>query len=229
MAGAGIILQARFASSRLPGKALALIAGRTVLEHCLRRLRSTGVAPVVLATTRRPEDDALAEVAAGLGVDVYRGETDDVLGRFLSAADSAGFDLIVRATGDNPGTDIEAPARLLAAQRESGADYVWEDGLPYGGAVEVVTRGALARAAGAASAPDDREHVTPYIRRNTGIFSVRRLLAPAAIRRPDLRMTVDTPEDLDRMRALFARTRSEMPSLRHLIVAAGPAARRGAA
>jgi spore coat polysaccharide biosynthesis protein SpsF (cytidylyltransferase family) len=61
---AGIILQARIDSSRLPGKALALIGGKSILEHCLRRLMCAGIAPVVLATTNRPEDDALTWVQA---------------------------------------------------------------------------------------------------------------------------------------------------------------------
>ena len=106
---AGIILQARLGSSRLPRKALAAIAGQTILEHCLRRLMFAGVAPVVLATTDRPEDQALAAVAQHLGASVFRGDADDVLGRFVAAAEAFDFDHVVRATGDNPGVDIQAP------------------------------------------------------------------------------------------------------------------------
>lgn len=218
---AGIILQARFGSSRLPGKALATIAGRTILDHCLRRLLSAGVAPVVLATTDRTEDTALVEVANDLGAWVFRGDAHDVLGRYLAAADAFGFDTIVRATGDNPGVDIQAPGRLLSALRDYSADYVFEDGLPRGAAVEAVTRDALARAAGETTQPYDREHVTPYIRRNTDIFRVMQIPAPAPLRRPDLGLTVDTAEDLEHVRSLFARTGFDMPSLRHLIEASG--------
>jgi spore coat polysaccharide biosynthesis protein SpsF len=114
---AGIILQARLGSSRLPRKALAAIAGQTILEHCLRRLMFAGVAPVVLATTDRPEDQALAAVAQDLGAFVFRGDADDVLGRFVAAAEAFDFDHIVRATGDNPGVDIQAPGRFVYAKR----------------------------------------------------------------------------------------------------------------
>jgi spore coat polysaccharide biosynthesis protein SpsF (cytidylyltransferase family) len=222
---AGIILQARLGSSRLSRKALAAIAGQTILEHCLRRLMFAGVAPVVLATTDRPEDQALATVAQHLGASVFRGDADDVLGRFVAAAEAFDFDHVVRATGDNPGVDIQAPGRLLAALRLGEADYVYEQGLPYGGAVEAVTRAALVRAAKEARRPDDREHVTTYVRRNSHVFSVIQLAAPAPLRRPDVRVTVDTAEDLAHVRMLFERTGHDLPSLRQLIEAAGRAAR----
>ncbi len=218
---AGIILQARLGSSRLPRKALASIAGQTILEHCLRRLMFAGVAPVVLATTDRPEDQALAAVAQHMGAGVFRGDARDVLGRFVAAAEAFGFDHIVRATADNPGTDIQAPGRLLAALRIAEADYVCEHGLPYGAAVEAVTREALVRAAQEATRPDDREHVTTYVRRNSHLFCVVQLAAPAPLRRPDVRLTVDTAEDLAHVRALFERTGHDLPSLRQLIEAAG--------
>lgn len=222
---AGIILQARLGSSRLPRKALAAIAGQTILEHCLRRLMFAGVAPVVLATTDRPEDQALAAVAHHLGAAVFRGDADDVLGRFVAAAEAFDFDHIVRATGDNPGVDIQAPGRLLGALRLGEADYVCEQGLPYGGAVEAVTRDALVRAAKEATRPDDREHVTTYVRRNSDLFYVVQLAAPAPLRRPDVRVTVDTADDLAHVRTLFERTGHDLPSLRQLIEAAGRPAR----
>jgi spore coat polysaccharide biosynthesis protein SpsF len=217
----GIILQARFASTRLPGKALERIGSRTLLEHCLARMLSAGVARVVLATTTNVEDDALGVIAERMGVSVFRGAVTDVLGRYAAAAEAFGFDRVVRATGDNPAVDIGAPGRLLAALRTNRVDYVWEDGLPYGGAVEAMTAAALRHAAEAATHPEDREHVTPYIRRSTQRFRILQTTAPAPLSRPDVRVTVDTPEDLARMRELFARTGTENPTLRQIIEAAG--------
>jgi spore coat polysaccharide biosynthesis protein SpsF (cytidylyltransferase family) len=218
---AGIILQARFDSSRLPGKALATIGNRTILEHCLRRLMRAGVAPVVLATTTRADDDALDATARSLGVGVFRGDVSDVLGRFVSAAEAFDFDLVVRATGDNPCVDMHAPGRLLDVLRTTQADYACEDGLPYGAAVEAVTRGALQRAAHESHHVEDREHVTVYVRRNTPSFRVVVAAAPAGLRRPDVRVTVDTAADLAYVRQLYARTGVDMPSLQHIIEAAG--------
>jgi spore coat polysaccharide biosynthesis protein SpsF len=217
----GIVLLARMASSRLPGKALQTVGGWVILEHCLRRLMASGVARVVLATTTQPEDNALVEVARRIGVPVFRGDSDDVLGRTVRAAEEFGFDPVVRATGDNPAVDILAPGRVLAALRASHADYVREEGLPYGAAVEAMTAAALGRAAELATDADDREHVTTFIRRRTDLFRVVTVAAPAPLCRPSLRLTVDTPEDLAWVRELFARVRTEYPPLRRLIEAAG--------
>jgi spore coat polysaccharide biosynthesis protein SpsF len=217
----GIVLLARMASTRLPGKALQRVGQWVILEHCLRRLMAGGVARVVLATTTQPEDDALVAVARNVGVSVFRGDSDDVLGRTLRAAREFGLDPVVRATGDNPFVDIQAAGRLLAALRASKADYVREEGLPYGAAVEAMTTSALQQAAEMATDAADREHVTTFIRRRTDLFRIVSVTAPTPLCRPSLRLTVDTPEDLAWVRTLFGRVGSEYPSLRRLIEAAG--------
>ena len=218
---AGIILQARYASTRLPGKALEPVGGRTILEQCLRRLIRAGVARVVLATTVGPEDDALEEIAIRMGVAVYRGDTDDVLSRFSQAAQMFQLDPVIRATGDNPAVDVQAPGRILAALRATGADYIREEGLPWGACVEGMTASALHRAARLATDAGDREHVTTFIRNRRDLFRVTQVPAPAPLTRPSLRLTVDTPDDLAWIRELFLRAQSEDPSLASLIAAAG--------
>ena len=218
---AGIILQARYASTRLRGKALEPMGGRTILEQCLRRLVQAGVARVVLATTLQPEDDALEAVATRLGVAVYRGDRDDVLGRFSEAAHRFGLDPVLRATADNPAVDVQSPGRIIAALRATGADYVREQGLPLGSAVEGMTAETLHSAARLATDLDDREHVTTFILKRRDLFRVTEVDAPAPLRRPSLRLTVDTREDLAWVRELFARAGCDDPSLATLIAASG--------
>lgn len=218
---AGIILQARFGSTRLKGKALEPIGGCSMLERCLRRLIASGVARVVLATTRAAEDDALEAIATRLGVATYRGDTNDVLGRFVEAAAAFDLDPIVRATADNPAVDIQGPGRLLAVLRTPGVEYVREEGLPFGAGVEAFTADALIRAAARARGPYDREHVTTFMRRHPQLFCVRELAAPAPLWRPLLRLTVDTRQDLEWMRELFFRAGSDEPSIAELIASAG--------
>jgi spore coat polysaccharide biosynthesis protein SpsF (cytidylyltransferase family) len=196
MSTAVIILQARMASTRLPGKALASIGARTLIGHCLTRLRMGAAAPLMLATTINREDDVLVALAAEYGVPTFRGPADDVLSRYVLAAQSVGARFVVRATGDNPAVDIAGPDRVLAALRSTRADHVIEDGLPYGGAVEGVTVDALVRASGVATNAADREHVTPLIRRDRSRFTAVQIPAPAALRRPGVRVTVDTSDDL---------------------------------
>ena len=205
MSQAVILLQARMASSRLPGKVLAPIGARTLLAHCITRLLVGSAAPVMLATTTDEDDDVLVAAAESYCVPVFRGPADDVLLRFVLAARSVGARYVVRATADNPLTDIDGPERLLRQLRLSGADHVIEDGLPYGAAVEAMTVDALNRAAIQATDPADREHVTPLIRRDRARFTPLIIEAPRGVRRPELRLSVDTTEDLQFMRRLAAR------------------------
>jgi spore coat polysaccharide biosynthesis protein SpsF len=196
MSAAVVILQARFSSTRLPGKALATVGARSILAHCLARLRLANVGPVVLATTERPEDDALVRAASFYNVRTFRGPEHDVLSRFALVARETRASVVIRATGDNPAVDIDAPRRSLAALQALGVDHVVESNLPYGAAVEALTVDALFKAAALATAPDDREHVTTLIRRDRTLFSAISVEAPRHLRRPDIRVTVDTPQDL---------------------------------
>jgi spore coat polysaccharide biosynthesis protein SpsF len=182
-------------------------------------LQQAEAGEVVLATTTAPQDEALIETAERLRVRAFRGSTDDVLDRYVGAARMLDVDIIVRATGDNPAVDLDAPARVLRALREHAADYACEDGLPLGAGVEAITTAALVRAAGAATGADDREHVTLYVKRRPGAFRIVRVNPPPALRRPDLRFTIDTHRDLDYMRRLFAAAARPEPTLAELIAA----------
>lgn len=191
-----IILHARLQSSRLPGRALLPLAGAPLIVRCLDRLLASGAAPIVLATSERGEDDALEAQAAILGVPCLRGADEDVLGRFAQIVETLTPAYVVRATADNPAVDIDAPGRVLTHLRRGGVDFVVEQGLPIGAAVEGMRAEAVLRAAAEALEPYDREHVTSYIKRPEQRFRVLVPQAPSLLRAPSLRLTVDTPEDL---------------------------------
>lgn len=202
MKGAGIVLQARMGSTRLPGKAMARVAGEPIVACCLRRLAARSGLPVVLATTVRPEDNVLCETARNLGLPFVRGHEDDVLARFVLVASRFRFAYIVRATADNPIVDLDAPRRTLDMLCRSGAGYATESDLPVGAAVEAFTVRALRKAHESTLDPYDREHVTPFLRRDGRVDAVVSR-APAALRRADLRLTVDDYDDLSNVRELF--------------------------
>ncbi len=197
-----VVLQARLGSTRLPGKVLAHIGTSSVLARCVRRLQAAAVGPVIVATTDRSEDAALAMVARDLGVDVFRGSADDVLHRYQAATAGWTGAFVLRATADNPLVDVDGPRRVLKILRD-GADYCVEHGLPVGGAVEGLRTTVLRQAAELARTPYDREHVTPYIRQRPDAFDVRVVPAPTGLQRPDLRLTIDTAEDLRFVRQLL--------------------------
>jgi spore coat polysaccharide biosynthesis protein SpsF len=193
--GTLIVLQARAGSQRCPGKVLAPLAAHPLVEYCIVRLLAARVGSVVLATTSQPEDAALLALGAALGIETYAGSVHDVLARYAEVARAhPEARYVVRATGDNPFVDIDAPGRVLKAL-DQGADYAVEEALPLGAAVEGMRRDVLLQAHREAATPYDREHVTPWIRRADGIVAARPA-APDDVRAPDVRLTVDTPADL---------------------------------
>ena len=210
MSASAIVLQARMSSTRLPGKALAELAGRSVLAHCVERLRATSGLPVVLATTTAAADDILCEAGEHLGVTVLRGSPDDVLGRFVQVASMLELTHLVRATCDNPGVDMDSPGRTLELLQRTGADHVAEYGLPYGAGVEAVSVEALLRAAELTSDPYDREHVTTFLRHDRRFVAVT-AIGPGHLRCPALCLSVDTAGDLDFMRRLYAVAEADSP------------------
>jgi spore coat polysaccharide biosynthesis protein SpsF (cytidylyltransferase family) len=110
-----------------------------------------------------------------------------------------------------------------------GVDYAREDELPYGAGVEGITRQALDLTALVARDVFDREHVTTFVRRRGDLFTQTTLSVPAAIARPDVRLTVDTPDELRQMRELYSMTEADLPPLVTFIDAWDRLARRTAA
>ena len=200
------LLQARMGSTRLPGKVLLPIEGRPMLEQLVRRLRpSRWIDRLVIATTTEPADDAIVAAAARMEVAVFRGSESDVLGRFAAAARAFDAATVVRLTADNPLVDaafVDLVLDRFAAAGVAYAETTTSRTYPYGLSVEVFARAALDAAAAEATAPADREHVTPFIRRDPVRFPGLALVAPEA--HGDLRWTVDTAVDLAHVRGLFA-------------------------
>ncbi len=202
------IIQARMGSTRLPGKALADLAGAPFFARVVERMRACETLDVlVLATTTAAADDPLAALAADLGLLVYRGAVDDVLDRFVHAARMAAADLIVRITADDPFKDpvvTDHAVRLWLQQPD--LDYVsntLEPTYPEGLDIEVVTRAALERAHREARLPSEREHVTPYIWKHPDRFRVHNFKHARDL--SHLRWTVDYPADLEFARAVYER------------------------
>jgi spore coat polysaccharide biosynthesis protein SpsF len=205
------LIQARLGSSRLPGKSAlplpmsATGAENTILGHVVSRAqRATSVQQVMVATTTQPLDDPLATLAARLGVGVFRGDEQDVLGRFAGALAQAGnFQTVVRLTADNPAIDPALIDAAVTHHLATRADYTYTSGLPLGTNIEVLSVAALLRAHREATAPDEREHVTPYLRRHPELFRLETLALTVPLAVVGLRLTVDYPSDYALLSLLF--------------------------
>ena len=220
------IVQARMTSTRLPGKVLADLCGAPLLARMIGRIRrARRLDGVVVATTARPSDDPVAALAAQLEVGLFRGDEADVLGRFAGAAAAARADVIVRLTADCPLHDPALIEDAVEGFTAGGWDYYGnavERTFPDGLDVEVFSRAALERAATDARHPFLREHVTPWINGawpEYGFGPFRRGAMRFAADFAHLRWTVDTAEDLARVRRIWTRAPDDFTWLQALSVA----------
>ncbi|MCD8309881.1 MAG: aminotransferase [Prevotellaceae bacterium] len=211
----GIIIQARTGSTRLPGKILLpFYQGACIIDLMIERIkRLCPGKTVVLATTLRQQDDVLEEVARKAGIDCFRGDEENVLDRFIRAAEAYGLDRFIRVCSDNPFLQVESFEALFMAHDVSKADYVsyaFADGRPVikshlGLFAELVTTDALRRVAAVTSERPFLEHVTIYLYTHPEAFKIHFLPLPEALEgRYDLRFTLDTMEDFTLLQSLYA-------------------------
>jgi spore coat polysaccharide biosynthesis protein SpsF len=209
MTGTLAIIQARMSSSRLPGKVLLDICGKSMLERVLDRVSlAKQIDHILVATTIDLSDDSLLEWCERQGVDCFRGSMLDVLDRFYQAALLHKPQLISRITADCPVIDPGLIDETVQACRENGADFAatrlpppFHRTYPIGLDVEVSTFSALERAWREAVNPAEREHVFPYLYDQPGRFNLKILNHD-----PDFgshRWTVDTAEDLELVRKIY--------------------------
>lgn len=194
-----IIVQARMGASRLPGKPLKQVLGKSLLSYLIERLKQCKtVDRLCIATTTNPQDDVIARAAEKAGVDMVRGSEEDVLARYVQAAQVLKCDLIVRITADCPLMDPALIDQLVTAFKthSSKVDYLsntLKRTYPRGMDVEVFSHQALKKAAQEALLPEEREHVTLYMYRHPELFYLENFSYPQD--HSNYRWTVDTPED----------------------------------
>jgi spore coat polysaccharide biosynthesis protein SpsF len=206
MSTVGIITQARTTSTRLPGKVLLEVAGKSLLEHHLDRLGASGI-PVYVATTTNAADDLLADIAVRRGLGCHRGSEHDVLSRFDDCARENGLDVVVRVTSDCPLIDGRVIASAVEEFLAADNPYLYLSNtlhrtFPRGFDFELFSAELLAEAASRSTDPIEREHVTPYLYANRdGRTTLRDVRWPED--RSSYRVTIDTQEDLDLVRKLI--------------------------
>lgn len=194
----------------MPGKVakeLPYGSAITVLEQVVRRLRKCRfVDEVIVATTTDRADDALVRLTRRAGAKLFRGSREDVLARYFGAAMKYRLDTVVRITSDCPCVDPSMVDSLVTTHLRGGSDYtsnVLKLTYPDGYDCEVFSLPALERAESLAAPGPDREHVTSFLRSHPQLFKLKSVEAPRSYRRPDLRVTLDTPEDYALLCAIY--------------------------
>jgi spore coat polysaccharide biosynthesis protein SpsF len=198
-----VVLQARISSTRLPRKALLPLSGRSLGFRVMEALRLVRADAYVLATDAESAP-LFADDASEAGFALVVGPRDDVLARYCIAIRSVGAYSIIRATGDNPLVSFELANALQDLYRDGDIpDYASFDAAPVGSGVELVRSSALLEAETEAVDPYEREHVCPFLYRRPGRFRIDRPAAPPPYDRPELRVTVDTLSDYERVKGIF--------------------------
>ncbi|MGZ3652310.1 MAG: cytidylyltransferase domain-containing protein [Bdellovibrionota bacterium] len=197
-----IFVTVRTASTRLPQKCLLKIAGTPVIEHLIHRLkRCREASQIVLCTTTNLEDKVLVEIAERNGILSFCGSEHDKLGRWHAAAEHFGVDFIVTADGDDPFCEPEL-IDLAFRQSAGGADFIQAPGLVCGAFTYGIRASALAKVC-QIKGTDDTEMMWPYFT-DTGLFKVETLQGVEAYyRRPEVRATLDYPEDFEFFRNII--------------------------
>lgn len=203
------IVQARVGSTRLPGKVLKKICGKTVLEHDINRLKLVAnIDEIVIATTVEKQDDKIVDEAKRLGVKYFRGSEEDVLSRYYYAAKENNADLVIRVTSDCPCLDYviikDMIDMFIYKYCNEDVDYlnnVIDRTFPRGYDVEIFSFRALEEAFNKAYKKYEREHVTPYLYDINNGFKIVSYKNSKDYSK--YRLTLDTYEDLQVISTIY--------------------------
>ena len=210
------IIQTRMASTRLPGKVLMPISKKPMLQWVVERTgASTEIDDIVIASTHNPLDDAIADVAKKLGVACFRGSEKDVLLRYLEAARQFNAELIVRICSDSPLVDPELIDETILTFKRAQPDIDFccnhiPRQYPLGLDTQVFSLAALERANILAKKGYERSHVTIYMYEHPNQFKVHNVVPNLTFGKH--RWTVDTPEDLEFVRQVYAHFIEKRPN-----------------
>jgi len=202
------VIQARLTSTRLPKKIMLNLSGKPLLWHVVERVRRAKMIDhIVLAIPDSSNNDELELFIKKSGWNLFRGSENDVLSRYYHAAIQYSADVIVRITSDCPLVDPKIIDETIKIHFRDGNDYTAvgvEGGFPRGLDVEVLNLKSLEIAFNTAVDRSEREHVTLYIYQNPKLFKIHFVEASGNLKRPDIRLTVDTEEDLLLIREIYS-------------------------
>ncbi|MDM5303688.1 spore coat protein [Bacillus subtilis] len=203
------IIQARMGSTRLPGKVLRPLGSNRLLDILVHRVRKSAFYQkdrdnLVIATSDKETDDILEAHCVKYGFRVFRGSEERVLDRFVQVIKAVKPTVVIRLTGDNPFVDPELLDFMIAAHLDQGADYTYIRHTPLGISGEVVSAKLLTDISRIQALEDQyQEHVTLYVRNHPDLYRVQFIEAPEQFRAPQYRLTIDTKEDYESIKALY--------------------------
>ena len=201
----GLIIQARMSSSRLPGKVLMQIQGKTVLKYLLERIRRClDIQSTIVATSTDNSDDPIKEFCEESSVECFRGSLENVAERFKDAALSYKLDAFVRICGDSPLLDPHLVDEHVQLFRQGAVDLVTNVAnrtFPHGQSVEVLSTEVFCQTVKKMNLPEHLEQVTRYFYEHADEFVIKEIKCPLECN--DANFVIDTPADFERITALI--------------------------
>ena len=193
------VIQTRMGSTRYPGKVMEKLKGeKKVLDYVINQLKfSKSIENVIIATTTLKQDDVIVNYAKDNNLKYFRGEPLDVLDRYYQCAKEFSLETIVRMTSDCPFLDPTVVDKTVNTFYQSDFDFISNNLIrtyPIGVDTEIFSFETLEKAWKGARLPSEREHVTPFIKKNDTIFKIHNLENEQQV--PIYRITIDRREDL---------------------------------
>lgn len=197
----GILIQARMSSARFPGKMLNKLGDFPLVEFVYRRcLESKKADMVAVITSTDPSDDKLYNHCVEQGLNVYRGDLENVLLRYTEGAEHFKLDTVVRVCGDSPFVDVEKIDEMLSLFERENLDYMNFDKttILWGLDSEIVKTSLLKEISTKELLPEDKEHVTLFIKKTIDQYKTKSLkLHHSEKQVNEIKLTVDYPKDLE--------------------------------
>ena len=214
-------LACRAGSKRLYAKPLQRIGDKMIIEHLIERLQQIKqLDEIVLAISEGEENRAFVQFAKDLGLPYVIGNEKDVLGRLIKAGQHVQGDLLLRVTTENPFVYYNNMDELICHHKAVGAAITVCECLPNGTHIEVISRSALEYAHAYGEDRHRSELCTLFIFENPDLFKIEKIMAPAEVRYPEFRLTVDTPEDLLVAQTVYnnvPKTENDLPALTDIV------------
>ena len=210
-----IFIPVRLSSTRLPGKALAEVKGRPVLAHLIERLKLSKVTDtIVICTTKDTTDDPLENLASQCGVNLYRGSRDDLIQRMSNAATEHGVEYLICVDGDDVMMDPEQVDQVAQFIDDRNADFVRMAGMPFGTNPIALKATALQRVCAIKESTDTATGWGVYFEESNEFIVESLDVQSADLNQPELRLTLDYPEDLAMISAIYEQLYMDSHSIR---------------
>jgi len=201
----GFLITARLKSSRLPMKLLKKLNGKTVIQHVIDRVKKIeGVSTIIMCTSINPQDLPLIEISKENNIFYFAGNEEDVLSRLNTAAKLFGLDYFIGITGENPLFSLENTAKIIEETKTGNYDFIYSSGLPIGCATYALKTKALETVCAYKQIVDTE--IWGYLVNRPEIFNIKELQVPDVLTWPDLRITMDYPEDFEFIETIYKHT-----------------------